>query len=387
MSLGEVFAVDTTSVQLTWSRLPRGRYRAEASDGRRSRSVDMEGADGPAALTLDGWEPGSEVTIRIVGSGGSHRVHRIATLAPPGPELARIATLSDLHLGSVSFGRPVALREPGVSVHHPLRCARRALADLVDWGAAHLFIKGDLVDSSTPLAWEQAATLIEESPIPVTIVCGNHEKNRLSTVDAFSEAARHGIELCRDVTAIDLDGLRVVLIDSARPHSDVGRWAPLLDATQRAVDVATPALVLSHHQPQRTPIPTYYPPGVPSPIARTFVRAVREANPAVFGSSGHTHRHRRHRIDGVPWTETGSPKDFPGTWTGYTVHADGIVQSVHRVSGDDCLPWLERSGAAALGTWRRWSPGRLADRCFGHTWPISELPRATAPAALAQGDR
>ena len=148
MSLGEVFAVDTTSVQLTWSRLPRGRYR--------------EGADGPAALTLDGWEPGSEVTIRIVGSGGSHRVHRIATLAPPGPELVRIATLSDLHLGSVSFGRPVALREPGVSVHHPLRCARRALADLVDWGAAHLFIKGDLVDSSTPLAWEQAATLIEE---------------------------------------------------------------------------------------------------------------------------------------------------------------------------------------------------------------------------------
>jgi hypothetical protein len=107
MSLGEVFAVDTTSVQLTWSRLPRGRYRAEASDGRRSRSVDMEGADGPAALTLDGWEPGSEVTIRLsVQVIAPRPPHRHA--APPARTGAH-RTLSD-PTGSVSFADPLRSR-------------------------------------------------------------------------------------------------------------------------------------------------------------------------------------------------------------------------------------------------------------------------------------
>ena len=68
-------------------------------------------------------------------------------------------------------------------------------------------------------------------------------------------------------------------------------------------------------------------------------------------------------------TETGSPKDHPGTWTGYVVHEGGIRQVVRRVARPDVIRWTERSRRAAGGAWGVWSPGRLTDRCWDLPWP------------------
>jgi hypothetical protein len=103
-------------------------------------------------------------------------------------------------------------------------------------------------------------------------------------------------------------------------------------------------------------------------VANPILRRLRQANPKLVGTSGHTHRHRRRDVAGVPWFETGSPKDYPGTWTGYVVYEGGIRQVTRRITAPDCIGWTEGTRGAALGAWGRWSPGTLEDRCFTIPW-------------------
>jgi 3',5'-cyclic-AMP phosphodiesterase len=96
---------------------------------------------------------------------------------------------------------------------------------------------------------------------------------------------------------------------------------------------------------------------------------VQEANPATFVTAGHSHRHRARSWNGIPITDVGSTKDHPGVWGAYTVHADGIRQSVRRISEPGVIAWTERTADVLFGQWGRWSPGRLHDRCITHRWP------------------
>ena len=66
--------------------------------------------------------------------------------------------------------------------------------------------------------------------------------------------------------------------------------------------------------------------------------------------------------------EVGSPKDYPGTWSGYEIYEGGIRQVVRRVERPDCVRWTEHTGRAMFGIWRRWSPGTIDDRCFTKLW-------------------
>jgi hypothetical protein len=50
-------------------------------------------------------------------------------------------------------------------------------------------------------------------------------------------------------------------------------------------------------------------------------------------------------------TETGSPKDHPGTWTGYVVYEGGLRLVVRRVGRSDAIRWTEHSRRAAGGAW------------------------------------
>ena len=98
------------------------------------------------------------------------------------------------------------------------------------------------------------------------------------------------------------------------------------------------------------------------------MRALRRANPALIVTSGHSHRHRKRLIDGVPHVEVGSVKDYPGVWAGYAVHETGVRQVVRRVAPGDCLEWTDRTRRVMLGAWQAFSPGTLAERCFVHRW-------------------
>jgi hypothetical protein len=133
-------------------------------------------------------------------------------------------------------------------------------------------------------------------------------------------------------------------------------------------DADGPAMILTHHPPMPLAVPWFWPPGVPSPEANRFLDRVAHANPRVWLTAGHTHRHRRHQRGTIVITEVGSTHDYPGTWAGYVVHEGGVRQVVRRVAAPDAIVWTEATRRTVGGAWGRWSPGRISDRSFSHTW-------------------
>jgi len=363
----DVFAVEDTSAQLTWRRLPVG--PVEVRCGPSLTRVESDG--GPGVADISDLEPRTPYTATVTTSSGNHRLRFRTLPAPPGDELYRFATISDLHLGRTRFGVRNTIAEPPDVVPHPIRCADSAVAGLLAWGAQRVVVKGDLVDFNSAATWTLAERLLAGIPLPWSVLPGNHE---LAHGDrgALALARSHGVDLVGEVESIDVPGLRLVLMNSAIEDEDVGRWGHLEQAAAEAVAGAGgPAMLMVHHHPQSAPVPTHFPPGVSSASARRFMQTMRRANPVIIGTSGHTHRHRYRSVVGVPWSEVGSTKDFPGTWAGYVVHEGGIRQVVRRVADPGCLVWLDRTRFAAGGLWALWSPGRRSERCFTYAWPTS----------------
>ena len=362
----EVFAVEDSSAQLSWAGVRPGALRIRWDGGQ----IDLDTDGGPGTAELGGLVAATTNDVEISGDGWSRRL-RVTTLAsPPGAELFRFATISDLHLGREHFGLAHSIREHDVDELHPTRCARSAIDDLTRWGAQRLVVKGDIVDARHPEAWDEAALLLQPVTMPVDLLCGNHDRAGPGSADPIAQSIRVGLALVDDVVTVDVPGLRLVMFDSAVDELDIGRWHHAEELCVAAVATAPgPAMLLVHHHPQPLPFPIYLPRGIPGPIARRFVAALTEANPAVIGTSGHTHRNRRHNLSGIPWTEVGSTKDYPGVWAGYVVHEGGIRQVVRRVSRPDCLVWTERTRRCAGGLWGYWSKGSLDARCFTWRWP------------------
>lgn len=368
----EVFAVEDTAAQITWARLGPGRVEFEI-DGRR-HAVEANG--GPGAVTLDDLKPETDYEVLLHGAGARHGGSRLGlrTLPdPPGRELFRFATISDLHLGADRFGLFGLVREdPGAVTPHPVMCARAAIDEALAWGAELLIVKGDVTTESFPEHWEAAGELLAGLPIPVEVLPGNHDRGRKRTVEPQPALARHGLRLVHGVQALELPGARLVLFDSTVPDWGYGRYNHLVDDVVRVASrTDKPVFVATHHYPQPLPVPHFWPPGVPSFAANRFIRALAEANPASFITSGHTHRNRlRHKL-GIPISEVGSPKDYPGVWGGYVLYEDALRQVVRRVAAPEAIAWTEYTRRAVAGAWGLWAPGRLEQRCFVHTWPSS----------------
>lgn len=366
----DVFAVEDRSVQLSWPDLPVGEVTVRCG----SQQVVTNSTGGAGAVTIEGLEPDCwhdlEVSGPFLGGATICRARTLPALA--GPELVRLATLSDLHVGSDRWDVGGRMRETDDSVDvHTVRCTRAALEELQAWNAEHLLLKGDLTNKAQPTEWATLGDLLATVSIPVHAIPGNHDVTRFDgAIDPTMGAAGIGIDLITEPRAIDLPGLRVVMFDSAIP----GRHRGTITAEYRraVTDLVAahdgPCLVATHHYPQRLPIATFWPPGVPRDEADEFLDAVAAANPRSFITSGHTHRHRRRMHGSIPVTEVGSPRDYPGTWAGYVVHEGGIRQVVRRIESDEAIGWNERTRRGALGAWGRWSPGRLGERCFTHTW-------------------
>lgn len=347
-----------------WPALEAGRHLVEVGD----RRVEVDGDGGPAAADVDGLPPGTRLDVLVDG----RPVARATTLAPPpGEALCRLATVSDIHLGDGwTFGILPEVRDPSAPADLPNpRAATAATRELRAWGAELLLVKGDVTHHGRREEWEQAAELLGGVGVPVVATRGNHDV-RPGHVDARGVLGEAGVALAAgDIVVRDLPGLRVVVVDATRRHRHTGSLEPVRADVLDAVAAAEgPALLAMHHQLQRLPFPTHWPPGVLGPESGRFLRSLRRANPDVLVTSGHTHRHRARRIGPLVVTEVGSPKDHPGTWAGYVVHEGGIRQVVRRVADPRVLRWTEDTKRALFGVWGRWSPGRLEDRCFSHTW-------------------
>ena len=379
LPLVEVFAVEDTTAQLVWRRLPQGTVRAAV--------------DGEEQVLGEGGRPGA-AEIRNLAHDREH--HVVVTLdhaviatrtirtepALPGPEQFRVATISDLHMGQDGFGLVKPMRErPSPPELHPLRCARAALRDAVEWGARLLVIKGDITEDGRPEQWELFDELLADSPIPVMAIPGNHDTvGRPWSLDATEALRRRGL-FTAPVQARDHAGARVVAVDTTVAGRSWGRIGPRRDDLLSALDVAGPVLMFMHHHLEVQPVPWFWPLGVQRHDGAPTMRRLLEVNPDLLVSSGHTHRNRIRRHGTGVVTEVGSTKDHPGVWAGYVLHDAGIRQTVRRVSDPSCLEWTDRTHAAVGGIWGRWSPGRLHDRALTHLWsqvPASP-PRSTWP--------
>lgn len=310
-------------------------------------------------------EPG---IAQVVEDGVARDVEHEGIAAPPGDELFRFATVNDIHIGLREFGfLPNVQDRLGVAPDE--RCLRAAVAESVTWGARLLVAKGDITQHGRVEEAERAASLLVTGGVPVEAVVGNHEvkPSGESLVPTFEAV---GIPLVQDGVGVrDVPGARIVLFDSTVPGKHTGTYERFADDVCDALaDTDGPAVLLTHHHPMALPFPTFWPPGVPSFEARAFFDRVVAANPRVLMSTGHTHRHRRHAHRSMVITEVGSPQHYPGTWAGYVVHEGGIRQVVRRVAAPDAIAWTEETRRSVLRIWARWSPGRIADRCFSHAW-------------------
>ncbi|HEX2575830.1 MAG TPA: metallophosphoesterase [Aquihabitans sp.] len=371
-----VFAVEDTTVQLTWRDLPPGPLRLTVPGTEAELALEADG--GPGAAVLDGLPPGSDLRV-VADQHGQRRELAVRTLdALPGDELVRVATIGDLHLGTHAFGQRGTIREvPAPEVAHPVRCAEAAVDEAAAWGATHLFAKGDLTNHGQPEEWRQYARLVAGSPLPIDAVPGNHDRAHRAHRPGLlpEEAARaFGVSVASPISVRDLPGLRVVLVDTSIGSRNLGQVAAVADDVVQAAAEAgreRAVLVALHHQLQAHLLPEGWPRGVGHRESSDLLARLGAVHPGVLVTSGHTHRHRRWDHGGATATQVGSTKDFPGVWAGYVVHEGGIRQVVRRVGRPDCLRWTDHTRRAALGAWRWVAPGTLGARCFARTWPTS----------------
>lgn len=357
-----LFAVEDTSLQLSWGELPAQEVTVRAGEV----SLLIPHAGGAAAPVLEGLEPDRAYDVQISGDGWRRTLATRTLAPPPGEELHRFATLSDLHLGLDAFGFLGRMREtPAPEVLHTTRCTRAAMHEAKAWGAQRLVLKGDSTEAGAVAEWEELAQLLADVNLAADVIPGNHDVRRRREIEVDDALLHIGLEPLGGHRCIDLPGLRLLLFDTTTTghHGSYDH-----DVVELVATSDRPVLLVGHHHPMPLPFLSYWPPGVPSHHARRFFRAVAAARPDALYVAGHTHRHRRRNVGGVPVVEVGSPKDYPGTWGGYVVHEGGVRQVVRRVTAPDCLPWLERSRWTAFGAWGRWSPGRLDQRCFTHSW-------------------
>ncbi|MHB1535116.1 MAG: metallophosphoesterase family protein [Acidimicrobiales bacterium] len=398
----EAFAVEDTAVQLVWSGVPLGGLEIEVAG--RVITVDESppmgvrrlvrgpaplglAGGGPGAAILEGLDPSTTYNVVLAGRVGRGRRSTVTTsfttlAPPPGPLLARFATISDLHLGERGFGFAGRFEDlvelPAGSEPYPLRAARAAITEAGEWGAELLVVKGDMTRDSSRGEFETAAALLGSAPVPVEAILGNHDVRRRCDGSGILAAAGVAVDTAATSRVRDLPGVRIIVGHTADPHHHDGHvstqqrheWAALAaDASRRAGGAAGGVVLALHHPPQPWPIPTAYPPGITRGDSVPLVKALARANPATLIVAGHTHRNRRYRAGPLPVAEIGSTKDYPGVWAGYAVHEGGIRQVVRRIARPDVLAWTEATGWALGGLWGRWAPGRLDDRCWSWAWP------------------
>lgn len=361
----EVFSSGTSDAQIVWRSLGSGPVTIE-----RDGAVVAKGPDATlGAAVVEDLEPGSRAEVVVRPADGAARRLAVETLPPPGgAELCRFATLSDLHLGATSFGLAGLIKErPDLLVDHPDHCARAAVADATAWGAEALYLKGDLTHHAEPEHWERAGRFIASLPLPHRLILGNHDVQYDKQPAPASSMAQVGLERER-FAVVDHPGLRVVLVDFSVDGRGTGVIGAEGEQLLEAAAVDRPLLVATHFHFHRHVMPWFWPLGIWRRSGGRLLRALRDVNPNVVVTSGHTHRTRSHPGGVVPLTEVGSPKDYPGVWGGYVVHEGGLVQVVRRVSEPSAMAWTDRTRRAVGGVWGLWSPGAHHDRSVVVRW-------------------
>ena len=320
---------------------------------------------------VDGLNPDTQYQMNLTWSGGSTSLSLRTLRTPPGPLLAKIATVSDLHIGARRWGASKLMVDTsGHPVPPPTRCARAAITEAIEWGAELLIIKGDAVHHQDASHFSQLGDLLDEFPqLPMILLPGNHDVDQSSQDPVPTHIGNRKLSYVSHAETYDIDGITVIGANTTMPGRGRGTVGPIAESVCELTSSSSqPTFVALHHQLQLRPIPTHYPLGVPRAESRPFLKALAKANPQTLVSSGHTHRNRRQSHGTMITSEVAATRDWPGVWAGYSVHSGGISQLVRRVSAPDAIVWHEYSRRALFGIWGSWSSGPIDQRCFSHRW-------------------
>ncbi len=363
----EIWAVEDTSLQLTWGDLPAGPILARTTDG----ETEIEHLGGAGAMIVGDLPPNSDVTIDLLWTGGSTTLTTRTLAPPPGELLARFATISDLHLGARRWGAlKTMIDRSDHQIPHPYRCASAAIDEAVAWGAELLVIKGDAAHHESASDFDQVGRLVDEHPeLPMLLIPGNHDVDGEADGTIPLTVGERALPYTRKVDRFDLPGARVVVADTTIP----GRGRGTLARTEPAIlDEASsadrPLFLAIHHQLQPARLPRHWPAGISAPRSTALLDRLDATAVPVAVSSGHTHRNRSRLHGDVIVTEVASTKDWPGVWAGYAVHEGGIRQVIRRTMRSDAITWTEYSRGALNGLWAKWAPGPMDQRCLSHPW-------------------
>ncbi|MCB9659262.1 MAG: metallophosphoesterase [Polyangiales bacterium] len=176
--------------------------------------------------------------------------------------MALLAQLSDAHLVELDASERDAgdwVRLAFLSSYRPSRAVSRvrklagAFARARAAGADHVVFTGDLTEDAAPGQFALFAHIVAESgftPEQVTVIPGNHDAYRGRDFYAHMAAGTLGAVARTSSDPFDLDGVRVVPLDSTLDQHYV-RAAGCLGAAQRAQlrSGEGPTLVLQHHPP------------------------------------------------------------------------------------------------------------------------------------------
>ena len=197
----------------------------------------------PGGVVLRPLPADAEVVLRLDGRvAGRARTLR----PPPGRPLARIATLSDLHIGERSFGYLPTLRDAPEDEGHPLTCLRAAVAAIRAWGPDLVVVKGDLGHRCEDAEYDAAGAVLRTIGAPMVVVPGNHDGGNHAGADVAAALARNGLTLTTGVATVDLPGLRVVAASSLVEGKGHGVMSPVLSDAADALRGAPGGALLAN---------------------------------------------------------------------------------------------------------------------------------------------
>jgi 3',5'-cyclic AMP phosphodiesterase CpdA len=190
-----------------------------------------------------------------------------------------LVQLSDAHIGGDwAPTDPVAGLEAAV---------RAVLA--LDLRPAAVLVSGDIADNAEDGEYELARELLERLGAPLCVLPGNHDaRGALRRHFELPGADDEPVQYVRE-----LDGLRLVVLDTTRPGSDAGEldaarlaW---LDAELAAAPDA-PTLVAMHHPPVVTGVPVWDEIGLAAADQHALGEVVARHRQVQRLTGGHVHR-------------------------------------------------------------------------------------------------
>jgi predicted phosphodiesterase len=284
----------------------------------------------------------------------------VTTLPRPGERLSTVTTANDVHFGETVCG-DLWDSTPTFSVDedaepYPTMMSRLAVGEMAALEPDAVIVKGDLTRDGLPEEYQAFLDCYQAAfDTRLTYVRGNH--------DCYREQEYAGWPF----QEVHLEGAVIALLDTSRPTFTNGSISDgqLEQLDELAARVDLPVIVMGHHpiwdsrtEPRDDTVFSLLPEATEA-LLDVFARRTN----LVTYAAGHTHRTHVYEIDGVPFVQVASLKDFPGAWCEYQIHDGGILQIVHRVLHPDALAWSELTRGMYSGAYGDYAYGSIDERC------------------------